>query len=189
MYNNLRRWDILRPASEQPNNAGITQSKRELQFISLYEAVASNDADLLVGVKDKELPWPSLDATFVVDAVPELFPESFRPEGKRNFVAPVVRESTTTTEDINLLQQEMLSTHADADGTPTGPKTELDGHQLVEYDKPTEPVVAKSKKMQCQEIIANNPGLARKDYLALFEEIGVNKTTASLYYQQLKDKA
>lgn len=194
MYNNLRRWDILRSAEEQPTNAGIMQSKREEQFISLYEAVASKDADLLIAVKDKELPWPTLDCEFVVDAVPELFPESFRSAGKRKDPEKVVPTKNTTaisTEDIAQAQQFVLDHHADEFGNTTERKTELDGHTLVQYDEgqqPPQPVAAKSKRQLCQEIIEGNPGLARKDYLALFEAVGVKGATASLYYQQLKSK-
>ena len=39
-----------------------------------------------------------------------------------------------------------------------------------------------SKKQQCRDIFANNPTIARKAMLELFEAVGVTKTTASLYY-------
>lgn len=78
LYHSMRRWGLFQHPSEVPTNGTIKKSIREAQFISLYESVSSSDADILIAVKDKKLPWETLSVEFVVDAVPELFPSSFR---------------------------------------------------------------------------------------------------------------
>lgn len=141
-YNNIKRWDKFRPASEVPENVNIRQSVREEQFLSLYESVADDDADLLVAVKDKKLPWDTLNVEFVVEAVPELFPESFR--------AAEPEERITTRVEKTQVQSTV------------------------------------SKRDICKQIMQENPGLTRKDYLGLFEKAGISKVTAGQYYQALK---
>lgn len=138
----IKKWNVYRIPEEDPFNSNIKKGVIEMQFMTLYEAVASDDADLLVAVKDKQLPWETLNLDFVVDALPELFPPSFRKEDTEKANDPVI---TTKTKG--------------------------------------------SKKDQCVEIMQNNPGLSRKDYLELFiTQLEMKKSTASMYYQELKDK-
>lgn len=151
-YRNMKRWEIFRLPEEVPLNGQIKKHVVEQQFIDLYEAVSSDDADLLIAVKDKKLPWDTLSCEFVVDAVPELFPESFRPSFKN--------------QDVD--QQTNTNIHgavASIDNTET----------------------KKSKRQIAKEIMQSNRGLARKDYIRLFETVGISKVTAGQYYQQLKD--
>lgn len=146
----IRRWDNFRVPEEIPFNYNLKASNVETQFIALYESVASDDADLLIAVKDKKLPWDSLDLDFVMEVVPELFPHSFRTESPE--IKTEASSSTTITDNS---------------------KTESTG----------------SKKDQCFEIMQSNPGLARKEYIKIFQEkVGIAKATASVYYQDLKDK-
>lgn len=155
----LKKWDILRVAEEVPYNSGIARHIKETQFANLYEAVASEDADLLVGVKDKKLPWDSLNVEFVVDAIPELFPDSFRPNTTDKVDAKPVDKVVTTTE--------------------AAPASEFE----IQLD-PSKG----STKQQCLWIMQNNPGLKRKEYLELFKKLGIKQATAAIYYQDLKDK-
>lgn len=148
----LRRWYTCL------DNFQLPKHKKEAHFIDIYESVASKDADLLIAVKDKKLPWETLDAAFVVDAVPELFPSSFRDQVS-GYVAPPADQTAPTS--VPAVKPE---------------------------SKPVANSGGKSKKQICKEIMQANPGLARKDYIALFEAQGVSKSTAGLYYQQLKDE-
>lgn len=68
LYNNARRLYQFK------DDFNLPKTKRETNFLVLYESVASDDADLLIGIKDKKLPWKSLSKAFVKKAVPELFP-------------------------------------------------------------------------------------------------------------------
>lgn len=145
-YQSLRRWYVFRQSNQTEEQIELKPHIREQQFIDLYESVASDDADLLVAVKDKKLPWDSLDVNFVVDAIPELFPDSFRP----------------------------------GDQVKVNQKSD-DKNKAVARPETT-------KKDQCLWIMQNNLGLTRKEYIELFEKIGVSKTTGSLYYQSLKSK-
>lgn len=151
-YRNMKRWEIFRLPEEVPLNGQIKKHVVEQQFIDLYEAVSSDDADLLIAVKDKKLPWDTLSCEFVVDAVPELFPESFR----------------ATFKDENVVPQATSNNHAVA---------------VV-----SQPENKKSKRQIAKEIMQSNRGLARKDYIRLFEDVGISKVTAGQYYQQLKDE-
>lgn len=50
----------------------LTKMKRETLFIQLLESVDPKDAALLVGVKDKKLPYPGLTKKFMDEAFPGL---------------------------------------------------------------------------------------------------------------------
>lgn len=161
----LRKWDILRPAEEVPMNSNVKKYIKEQQFLGFYEGASNDDAELLVAVKDKVLPWPTLDAVFVANAVPELFPDSFRPENAAAITQTVNKE-------VN------------------NPDTQVPDFVKQVADITTKSVVPAPKgnaKQQCVEIMQANPGLKRKDYLALFEAVGIKKATAAIYYQELKD--
>jgi hypothetical protein len=47
--------------------------KRESMFIELLEKVDKNDAELLVSIKDKKMPFPGITIIHVRGAFPELF--------------------------------------------------------------------------------------------------------------------
>lgn len=135
-YSSIKKWDKFR-VDDEVASPHISKTNKENQFISLYEGVASSDADLLIAVKDKKLPWETLSKEFVVAALPELFPVSASTER----VEAVAQANSTSTE---------------------------------------------SKKETCRRIMQENPNLARKDYLKLFEELGIAPSTGALYYQTLK---
>lgn len=92
-YRNLRRWDLFRIPNEVPSNSNLKSNVVEAQFIDLYESVASDDADLLVAIKDKELPWPELNKEFVTASLPELFPSSFRMENTQTSTITVTQNT------------------------------------------------------------------------------------------------
>ena len=54
---------------------GLNRIKRETMFIELLENVAPADAELLIALKDKKLPWKGLNADIVREAFPGLLPE------------------------------------------------------------------------------------------------------------------
>lgn len=61
---------------------GLTQMKREALYIELLENVAPADAELLVALKDKKLPYKGINVDLVREAFPGLLPE----ETKENAV-------------------------------------------------------------------------------------------------------
>lgn len=101
-YNSIRFWDKFRVTEELANDptkanlANMAKHVVERHFLDLYEAVANDDAELLVGIKDKKLPWEELNAEFVVDAIPELFPPSFRPGETYDPVQAAIQAQATT---------------------------------------------------------------------------------------------
>lgn len=52
---------------------GLNQVKRETMFIQLLEHLAPKDAELMVSVKDKKLPWRGLKPDTILKAFPNLF--------------------------------------------------------------------------------------------------------------------
>lgn len=46
-----------------------------------------------------------------------------------------------------------------------------------------------SKAQLCRDYYAANPGLARKDYIKAFCNLGMTKKGAETYHQQIKAKA
>ena len=54
-------------------NPNLTKLKRESLFIQLIESVDKNDATLLCSVKDKKLPFKSLNQSIIKQAFPDLF--------------------------------------------------------------------------------------------------------------------
>jgi hypothetical protein len=61
------------------NFAPSAPAKREVKqqlWAGLLNDVAGKDADLLLAIKNKKLPWKTLNRAFVVKTCPELFPAS-----------------------------------------------------------------------------------------------------------------
>ena len=54
-------------------NPALTNDKRLKLFVRLLENVAPRDAELLIMVKDKKLPYASITKSLVAQAFPELF--------------------------------------------------------------------------------------------------------------------
>ena len=57
---------------------GLSQPKREMMFIELLENVAPADAEMIVALKDKKLPWKGINADLVRDAFPGLLPDDVK---------------------------------------------------------------------------------------------------------------
>lgn len=55
--------------------AGLTQEKKQLLFIQLLESLAPADAEMMVKVKDKKLPFAGIGPATVRAAYPGLLPE------------------------------------------------------------------------------------------------------------------
>ena len=53
-------------------NPNLNQTKREMLFIQLLESVDPKDAKVLLGMKDKKLPFKHINANMVNDAFPGL---------------------------------------------------------------------------------------------------------------------
>jgi hypothetical protein len=68
LYYNIKR---LGKFWEESN---IPPFKREQAFFDLLSSVTPGDADLMIGVKNKRLPYRALTEKFCKKALPELFP-------------------------------------------------------------------------------------------------------------------
>lgn len=55
-------------------NPDLSQIKRESMFIDLLQSVDSDDAELLIAMKEKKSPFKGLTQDVVLAAFPELFP-------------------------------------------------------------------------------------------------------------------
>lgn len=53
----------------------MRSSKREQMFIELLEAIDKHDADMLVHIKDKKLPFKGIDVNIIKEAFPGLIGE------------------------------------------------------------------------------------------------------------------
>jgi hypothetical protein len=53
---------------------GLTQMKCEAMYIEMLEHVAPADAELMIALKDKKLPWKGITAELVREAFPDLLP-------------------------------------------------------------------------------------------------------------------
>jgi hypothetical protein len=71
LYAELRRLYLF----IEGGNPSLTKVKREYLFIQLLESIDKQDAELLVAVKDKKLPYKGLTASVVKKAFPGLLPE------------------------------------------------------------------------------------------------------------------
>jgi len=67
-FTSLKYWIGMTPKSSYAKHI------KEKIFLDLYASVSPGDADLLVGIKDKKLPWENLSKEFIFEAIPELFP-------------------------------------------------------------------------------------------------------------------
>ena len=54
-------------------NNNLTKFKREMLFIQFLEGIDKNDAELICAVKDKKLPFKSINEQIVKQAFPNLF--------------------------------------------------------------------------------------------------------------------
>ena len=52
--------------------AGLTQARREILFVQLCESVSPDDAKVIVAMKDKKLPYPSLTRDLIIETFPRL---------------------------------------------------------------------------------------------------------------------
>ena len=57
-------------------NSPVKRWKKEENFTVLCETICAVDVPLLIGIKDKKLPWRTLNKSFAYKAFPELFPAS-----------------------------------------------------------------------------------------------------------------
>lgn len=55
-------------------NPNLSPIKRQNIFIQMLETVTPDDAKLLIGIKDKKMPYKSITAKLVNEAFPELIP-------------------------------------------------------------------------------------------------------------------
>lgn len=70
LYTELRRLYLF----IKGGNDNLKQLKREQLFIQLLESVAPEDAKLLLAMKDKKLPYKTLDLKLIKEAIPDLLP-------------------------------------------------------------------------------------------------------------------
>lgn len=54
-------------------NPHLTKVKREMLFIQFIEGIDKNDAELIIAVKDKKLPFKTLTRDIVKEAFPSIF--------------------------------------------------------------------------------------------------------------------
>jgi hypothetical protein len=78
LYTELRRMYLF----IEGGNPNLTKVKREFLFIQLIESIDKGDAELLVAVKDKKLPYKGLTASVVKKAFPNLIPELIDEQNK-----------------------------------------------------------------------------------------------------------
>ncbi len=68
LYSELRRLYLF----IEGGNPNLKPSRREYLFVQLLETVDQNDAKLLLGVKDKKIPYKNITKKFVQEIYPGL---------------------------------------------------------------------------------------------------------------------
>ena len=76
----------------QGGNPGLKQVKREKLFLDLLESISKTDAELLLAVKDRIMPYPGIDVHLVNDAFPGLLPPESIPVSVIEKVVETVTE-------------------------------------------------------------------------------------------------
>lgn len=70
LYSEIRKMYLF----VEGGNPNLSQVKREQIFIELLESIDRNDAELLVAVKDKKLPFKNITRNLVEKTYPGLIP-------------------------------------------------------------------------------------------------------------------
>lgn len=78
-------------------NASLRQSRREMIFIQLLEALDKHDADLIVNAKDKKIPYKNITPALVRKAFPGLLPEEDVHDTLEDDIAVIVKEEVIPT--------------------------------------------------------------------------------------------
>lgn len=71
-YQNVKRLKNLFVGSP------VKRGQKEMLYVGLMCDVAGNDSMLLKAIKDKKLPWKTLNKAFCVKTLPELFPDALQ---------------------------------------------------------------------------------------------------------------
>ncbi len=69
LYNEARKLYLF----VEGGNPNLTDSKREALFIQFLQNINTEDAKLILAMKDGKLPWKNLDATLALEAFPDLY--------------------------------------------------------------------------------------------------------------------
>jgi len=70
LYSEIRKMYLF----VEGGNPNLTQIKREQIFVDLLESIDRQDAELLVAVKDKKLPYKNITRNLVEKTYPGLIP-------------------------------------------------------------------------------------------------------------------
>ena len=71
LYSEARKFYLF----VKDGHPGLTNLKRESLFITMLESVDPKDAELLIGMKDKKLPYKGINVAIVTEAFPGLINE------------------------------------------------------------------------------------------------------------------
>jgi len=69
LYQEARRLYLFLDGS----NPNMHQSKRESLFLELLNVIDPKDAELIIAIKDKKLPYEGLDSELILKAFPNLY--------------------------------------------------------------------------------------------------------------------
>jgi hypothetical protein len=69
LYSGLRRFDIYTNSGKYSNMKDL---QREANFIQFIEGLDPDDAELVVSIKDKKMPYPTITAELFAEAWPTL---------------------------------------------------------------------------------------------------------------------
>jgi hypothetical protein len=69
LYHEVRRFYLF----VEDGHPTLTQPQREKLFTALLSMVASDDAELLMSIKDKKLPYPGLTKAIVKKAFTDIY--------------------------------------------------------------------------------------------------------------------
>lgn len=71
LYKEARRLYLF----VEGGNPNLKQPRREYLYIELLESVDKKDAELLVAIKDKKIPYKGINYKLVKEAFPEILPD------------------------------------------------------------------------------------------------------------------
>lgn len=70
LYSEIRKLYLF----VEGGNNNLTQFKREMLFIDMLQSIDQEDAEMLISVKDKKLPYQGLTYNIIKKAFPDLLP-------------------------------------------------------------------------------------------------------------------
>ncbi len=96
LYQQSRTLYMFVAINGEPQAPGLTQLKREIRFIEMLESLHPMDAELMVSVKDRTLPYASMTPELINEAFPGMV---YRGPAVKAALSPALQPVPATVEE------------------------------------------------------------------------------------------